>query len=91
MGEREGEKGRVQDFFRRSLEFRRSEFVGLRTKVHLLEESYEHVPKMRDFTEDPKEEIRGKSNFLGLGGVLETSYHSTTLKEVEILPGLFPP
>ena len=32
VGEKEGEKGRVQDFFRRSSEFRRSEFVRPRTK-----------------------------------------------------------
>ena len=29
---------------------------------------------MKDFDEDPKEEIKGKSKFLGLGGVLGTSY-----------------
>ena len=44
--------------------------------------------KMRDFTKDPKEKIWGKSKFLGLGGVLETSYHSTTLQEVDILSTL---
>ena len=44
--------------------------------------------KMRDFTEDPKEEIWGKSKISGLGGVLDTSYHSTTLQEVGILPTL---
>ena len=41
---------------------------------------------MRDFIEDPNEEILGKSKFSGLGGVLDTSYHSTTLKKVGILP-----
>ena len=41
---------------------------------------------MRDFTEYPKEEIWGKSKFSGLGGVLETSFGSTTLQEVGILP-----
>ena len=44
--------------------------------------------KMKDFTENPKEEIWGKSKFSGLGGVLETSYRSTTLQEVGILPTL---
>ena len=42
-------------FFRFSLqytEFRPSEFVGLRTKVHLLDEGYAWVPKTRDFTEN---------------------------------------
>ena len=43
---------------------------------------------MKDFTENPKEEIWGKSKFSGLGGVLETSYHSTMLQEVGILPTL---
>ena len=32
MGESKREKERVQDFFRRSTEFRQSEFVGPRTK-----------------------------------------------------------
>ena len=41
---------------------------------------------MKDFTKDPKEKIWGKSKFSGLGGVLKTSYHSTTLQEVGILP-----
>ena len=50
-------KREVQDFFRRSSEFRRSEFVKLRIKVHRLDEGYMHVPKMRDFIEDPNEEI----------------------------------
>ena len=42
-------------------------------KVYLLDEGYALVLKRKDFDEDPKEEIRGKSKFLGLGGVLETS------------------
>ena len=46
------------------------------------------VPKNIDFIEDPNEEIWGKSKFSGLGGVLETSYHSTTLQEVWILSTL---
>ena len=46
------------------------------------------VPKRRDFIEDPKKEIWGKSMFSGLGGVLETSYHSTMLQEVGVLPTL---
>ena len=41
--------------------------------------------KMRGFTEDPKEEISGNQFFSGLGGVLETSFGSTTLQEVGIL------
>ena len=43
-------------------------------KVHLLNEGYAWVPKRKDFDEDPKEEIQGKSKFSGLGRVLGTSY-----------------
>ena len=43
---------------------------------------------MRDFTEDPKEEISGKSKFSGLGVVLDTSYHSTMFQEVGIFSTL---
>ena len=32
-------------------------FVGLRTKVHLLDESYVWVPKTKDFSEDSSEEF----------------------------------
>ena len=86
--EQEGEKERVQDFFLQSSEFRWSEFVETRVKVHLLNEDYAYVPKNKDFAEDPKEEIWGKSKFSGLGGVLETFYHSTTLQKVGVLPTL---
>ena len=44
--------------------------------------------KKKDFTEDPKEEIWGKSKFSGLRGVLETSYYSTMFQDVEIFPSL---
>ena len=57
---REGKRGgkeNFQAFFRQSMEFRRSEFVETKTKVHRLEESYAHILKMRNFTEDPKGEI----------------------------------
>ena len=43
-------------------------------KVHLLDEGITWVPKRKDFDEDPKEEIQGKSKFSSLGGVLGTSY-----------------
>ena len=43
-------------------------------KVHLLDEGYTWVSKRKDFDEDPKEEIRRKSKFSGLGGVLGTLY-----------------
>ena len=62
--------------------------LWIRIKVHLLNEDYAHVPKMRDFTKDLKEKIWGKSKFSSLRGVLETSYHSTTLQEVGVLPTL---
>ena len=64
MGEQKGEKEIVQYFFLRSSEFRRSEFVRPRTKVHRLEKGYACVPKRRDFTEDPKEGIWGNQSFL---------------------------
>ena len=44
-----------------------------------------YIPKRRDFTEDPKKEISENQNFSGLGGVLETSFGSTTLQKVGIL------
>ena len=50
------------------------DFVRPRTKVHYIDEGYAWVPKRKDFDEDPKEEIQGKSKFSGLGGVLRTSY-----------------
>ena len=56
------ERGRgreVQDFFWRFTEFHWSEFIKIRTKVHCLDEGYAHIPKMRDFIEDPKEKIWG--------------------------------
>ena len=69
------------------MEFRESEFVGPRTKVHLLDEGYAWVSEIRDFAEDSSEESR-KSNFSGLGGVLETFFNSSVFQEVEILPTL---
>ena len=45
------------------MEFLRSEFVEPRVKVHLHNEGYAHILKMRDFTEDPKEEILGNQRF----------------------------
>ena len=57
-GKRKGKKS-YQAFFRRSTEFRQSEFVETKTKIHRLDESYTHIPKRRDFKEDPNEEISG--------------------------------
>ena len=88
VGEKGEKKRAFKPFFRRSMEFCWSEFVELRTKVYCLNEGYTCILKMRDFTKDPKEEILGKSKFSSLRGVLKTSYHSTTLQEIEILPTL---
>ena len=76
LSKRERERGgeRDQDLSLRSTIFRRLEFVEPKVKVHLLDEGYAWVLKMKDFDEDPKKKIRGKSKFSGLGGVLGTSY-----------------
>ena len=42
--------------------------------------------KKKGFHQRSKGGDFGKSNFLGLGGVLETSFGSTNLQEVGILP-----
>ena len=60
---REGGKESFQAFFRQSTEFRWSEFIETRTKVHRLNEGYTHILKMRDFTEYPKEKISGNQRF----------------------------
>ena len=70
------------------MEFRRSEFVKPRVKVHRLDEGYACVPKNEEFRRRSKGGDLKKSKFPGLGGVLETSYHSTTLQEVGVLPTL---
>ena len=57
MGEKERKRKRSPRLFLRSTEFRRSEFVKPRVKVHLLDEGYACVPKPRDLIKDPKEEI----------------------------------
>ena len=71
---REGGKRKIknQNFSLQSMEFRWSEFVGPRTKVHLLDEGYVWVPKIRDFAEDSSEEF-GKSKVSGLRSVNGTS------------------
>ena len=59
-----GEERASKCFSLRSSEFRRSEFVEPRVKVHLLDMGYAWVQKKkRDFTKDPKEEISGNQNF----------------------------
>ena len=73
MRERERRKIKInQNLSLRSTEFRRSEFVGPRTKVHLLDEGYVWVPKTRDLAEDSSEEF-GKLKVSGLGSVHGTS------------------
>ena len=67
------EKGeRDSNFFLRSTEIDWSEFVGSRTKVHLLDKGYAWVPKTWDFTEDSSKEF-GKSKVLSLRSVHGTS------------------
>ena len=76
---RESERGREKKnkiknkkIYLRSTEFRRSEFVEPKVKVHLLNEGYAWVPKTGDFTEDSSEEM-GKSKVSGLESVHGTS------------------
>ena len=63
---------RAKSFLSRSMEFRRSKFVGLRMKVHRIDKGSEWVPKKRDFTEDPNEEF-WKSKVSGLRSTHEDS------------------
>ena len=56
-------KERTPSFSLRSTEFRQLEFIEPRVKVQLLNEVYAWVPKMREFTENPKEEISGNQIF----------------------------
>ena len=69
---REERKRIAKIFLPRSTKFRRSKFVGLRMKVHCIDEGYAWVPKTQDFTEDPTKEF-GKSKDFGLGSVQEAS------------------
>ena len=71
MRERERKKEK-KNLSLRSTEFCRSEFVGPRTKAHLLDEGYAWVQKIRDFAKDSSEEFR-KSKVSGLGSVHGTS------------------
>ena len=45
-------------FSLRSMELHWFDFVRPRTKVHRINEGYTWVPRMRDFIEDPRKEIR---------------------------------
>ena len=58
--EREKEKKKEKknpNFSLRSMEFCRSEFVGPRMKVNLLDEGYAWVPKTRDSADDSSEKF----------------------------------
>ena len=68
--EKKGEKERRPSLSFRTSEFRRSEFIEPRVKVHLLDKDYAYIPKMRNFTKDPKEEISRNQGFW----VREASY-----------------
>ena len=46
--ERKEEEESFQAFFRRSTEFRQSEFVKTRSKVHRLDEGYTHIHKKKE-------------------------------------------
>ena len=62
--ENRGEKEREEERANlRSTEFHWLEFIEPRTKVHHLDKGYACVPKMKDFTEDPKEEIWRNQSF----------------------------
>ena len=56
---------RFQNLSLRFTEFGWSEFIGPRTKVHLLDESYAWVPKSQDFAKDLSKKF-GKSKVSGL-------------------------
>ena len=51
------EKEESQGFLPRSTELCWLVLVGLRTKVHRIDEGYAWVPEKRDFSEDPRREI----------------------------------
>ena len=53
------------------MEFRRSEFVGVKNDVHCIDEGYTWVPKTWDFAKDSNEEFK-KSKVSSLGSVLRT-------------------
>ena len=63
-------KRRVKSFLPRSTKFRWLKFIGLRTKVHLIDEGYKWVSTTRDFIKNPNEEFR-KSKVSSLGSVHE--------------------
>ena len=66
MFEREREKGRVSELSKLLSTIYEYRLVGIRrakNESSLLDEGYAYVPKRRDFTEDPKEEVLGNRIF----------------------------
>ena len=53
--ERERERDRNPNLYLQCTKFYESEFVGLRTKVHLHDKGYAWVPKTWNFVEDSSE------------------------------------
>ena len=86
--EQEGEKENPSFSFRSS-EFRRSEFVEQRVKVHLLDKGYSYIPKMRDFTKDIKEKIYGNQGFRA-GEASNPCYYALRNRDSSY-SSLFPP
>ena len=88
---REGERREREhpSFSLRSLEFRRLKFVEQRVKVHLLDEGYVYIPKIREFTKDPKKEISGNQGFRDREASYPCYYASRDTDS--FYSGLFPP
>ena len=88
---REGERREREhpSFSLRSSEFSRSEFIEPRVKVHLLDEGYTYIPKMRDFTKDPKEEVLGNQGFRA--GEASYSWYYASKGRDSFYSCLFPP
>ena len=82
MGEKE-RRERTQSFSLRSMELHWSVFVGPRTKVHRIYERYALVPRIRDFSKDPRKEME-----IEVIGFRKLPTRSFTLQEVGILPTL---
>ena len=65
----------------RSMKFCRSDFVEPRTKVHHIDKGYAYILEIRDFGEDPKEEISKNQRFRKIKdfGIGRFSTHVSTL------------
>ena len=70
------------------MEFRRSEFVKPRVKVHLLDKGYACVPKKGGISPKIQRSDFGEIKVFEFRSILETSYHSTTLQDIRIPPTL---